>query len=327
MNPVQIPLLNDKRVWEMDILAIQEPARHLNARDTHNNSNSKFHLVNLPDPESRTCIYINKKIDINSWQVTARERDFCSITITVHTTTNESQCIHLHNVYNPSPLSTTSTDSPSTIPRLRAALATEGTHIMLGDFNLHHPYWGGQRCFSRHAMADQLIQLVTDSRLDLLLPPGTITRQMNAQQTTIDLVFADEWITERLLKCGVREDLHHDSDHLPIVTEISLHTTAANPAPCRAWKRMDPEKLLSAIEKNFQHLHSDTQQLTSSEEIEMYAQQMQDMIQQAIQEAVPWAKPSARAAGFWTSECKDAVTQARVLRHTWKQHPSQQSWN
>ena len=66
MNPVQIPLLNDKRVWEMDILAIQEPARHLNARDTHNNSNSKFHLVNLPDLKSHTCIYINKKIDINS---------------------------------------------------------------------------------------------------------------------------------------------------------------------------------------------------------------------------------------------------------------------
>ena len=56
-------MLNDKAIQDIDILAIQEPGRALGAPDTHNSSSSKFHLVNAAGANSRTCFYVNKRID------------------------------------------------------------------------------------------------------------------------------------------------------------------------------------------------------------------------------------------------------------------------
>ena len=157
--------------------------------------------------------------------------------IDVITSAGVAQSIRIHNVYNPSPISTTSRDSPSTLPKLAEGLRSgraESTHLVVGDFNLHHPYWGGGGCLIQHAMADTLIELTAETHLDLLLPTGEITRRMNQQRTTIDLTFAQQWITEKLIQCGVREDLYYNSDHLPILTKISLEAIRETPIPRRA---------------------------------------------------------------------------------------------
>lgn len=49
-------------------------------------------------------------------------------------------------------------------------------HLMIaGDFNLHHPAWGGIKAI-QDAEADRLIELCDEADLGLWLKPGTITR-------------------------------------------------------------------------------------------------------------------------------------------------------
>ena len=50
--------------------------------------------------------------------------------------------IQIHNVYNPS---TSAPDASSALATLEVALNQDKNeeHIVLGNFNLHHPVWGG----------------------------------------------------------------------------------------------------------------------------------------------------------------------------------------
>ncbi len=92
---------------------------------------------------------------------------------------------------------------------------TSVDHIVLGDFNLHHPTWGGLHVRpdseSRH-----LISMYNAHSLRLFLPPGTITREENHHKTTIKLIFASPPMKNELESCRVRKDLHQGSDHYPI---------------------------------------------------------------------------------------------------------------
>jgi len=54
-------------------------------------------------------------------------------------------------------------------------LQDPGEHIILGDFNLHHPMWNGPYTVTQHDAADQLLDYVELANLQLLLPPGSIT--------------------------------------------------------------------------------------------------------------------------------------------------------
>lgn len=47
--------------------------------------------------------------------------------------------------------------------------------MIAGDFNLHHPAWGGIKAI-QDAEADRLIELCDEADLGLWLKPGTITR-------------------------------------------------------------------------------------------------------------------------------------------------------
>ena len=97
--------------------------------------------------------------------------------------------IHLHNVYNPSP----SLNSPhGTIPLLTEILekSKADEHIVVGDFNLHHPYWTGASFDYQHCEVEVLLETLQENKLRLLLLPGMPTWETLGRPTTIDLIFA-----------------------------------------------------------------------------------------------------------------------------------------
>jgi hypothetical protein len=105
----------------------------------------------------------------------------------------------LYNLYN----------SPSTLPALHDYLSQHQDieHIVLGDFNLHHPFWGGIARPLQHRMADQLLDLVGHFALDLATPVGTRTRSGKGQESTIDLAFTTSSITPIIEHCYTRDEL------------------------------------------------------------------------------------------------------------------------
>ncbi|THC94013.1 hypothetical protein EYZ11_006522 [Aspergillus tanneri] len=112
--------------------------------------------------------------------------------------------VHVYNVYNPGPQSrgdengeenslTEDINHPGlsrTLDCLRAEIHAreEDEHLILGDFNLHHPMWAATGYNHQDPEAEQLIDLVTDHQLELLLPEDTVTYEQGDHQTTIDLV-------------------------------------------------------------------------------------------------------------------------------------------
>lgn len=120
------------------------------------------------------CFYVNEGIDPESWEIDHVSPDMSTLKLKMKCG-NAARTIHVHNVYNPSPRSYSSEDSPSTLPLVKQALEAQVEHVVSGDFNLHHPYRNGLSRLTQHAAADQLLDIITAAELELTLPPGTIT--------------------------------------------------------------------------------------------------------------------------------------------------------
>jgi endonuclease/exonuclease/phosphatase family metal-dependent hydrolase len=92
--------------------------------------------------------------------------------------------------------------------------------VLLGDFNLHHPLWGGLNREVTDLESEDLIDIMGDFALHSTLLPGTITYEEGRSQSTIDLCLVTMGLADRVIKSEVDRNLDHDSDHLPISTTL-----------------------------------------------------------------------------------------------------------
>lgn len=54
-----------------------------------------------------------------------------------------------------------------------------------------------------------------------------------------------------------------------------------------------------------------TRPLNTMEEVDTFTEEVVAAIQQTIEVAVPWARSSEYSKPFWTSDCSEAVVEAR----------------
>ena len=237
-----VPLLHDTKIQEFDILAIQEPWRNPSVTTSYNPPDSPFHLAYPPKALARVCFYINKKIHPRSWTVTHHNEDAQTVTIH-HGLGPHQRTLQIHNIYNPSPGSSSSL-APGTLETLRICLQrTVDDHIVVGDFNLHHPLWAGLARPTQHAAADILLEIVRNASLELVTKCGAATWRSRGTYSTIDLAFISQTLGERLIRCVTRLDIAQSSDHIPIETSLDLQTQILETNRKRCWKRLDIKKL------------------------------------------------------------------------------------
>ena len=117
-----------------------------------------------------------------------------------------------------------------------------------------------------------------------------------------------------LVQCIVRKDIEQQSDHFPIATILQLQTAKQEAVPRRVWKKLDTRALAQALKES--RVFEPDQNLRTKAELDSKVAQIHKAYQQAIDKAVPWAKPSQFAESFWTPECTEAVHYARQLRRT-----------
>ena len=102
-----------------------------------------------------------------------------------------------------------------------------------------------------------------DAGLELALPPGTITREVQRgetrEETTIDLVWMSSQLLEKLVQCRIAREIEQSSDHLPIATwvEIGDAIEAHKNRERRAWKKTDWGKFDRALEEGLRTLERD----------------------------------------------------------------------
>ena len=219
-------LINDQQNQGIDILLIQEPS--ITTYHTHVN-HSAWRLyrptTKTDATRFRSLIYVNRRISTSSHrQIPCDHPDVAAIKIW----TAESQTLFFSIYIPPVPIFTT--DDTSAIPTLTAientiTATTQNGHrttniIIAGDFNRHHPMWGGNNIpprFIEHA--SDLITFFQTHNLSSCLPRGTATYwALNnpGQNSTIDQTVTDR--LDLLIKCQLYHE-NYGSDHCATYSE------------------------------------------------------------------------------------------------------------
>ena len=221
---VMASLLRDPGIHDFDIIAIQEPWKNPYTATTHHPAKNRFHLcypIRDTEGSARVCFFVNKKIDQTRWRFEERTRDICSIVIDQTDDQQSQERVVIHNVYNPPK---TSSNRQSALPQVREVLEHHQTNeqVLLGDFNLHHPLWGGPNREATDPESEDLIDIIGDFALHNTLPPGTVTYEEGRAQSTIDLCLVTTGLINRVIKSEVDRDIDHNSDHLLISTILDF---------------------------------------------------------------------------------------------------------
>jgi ribonuclease HI len=310
--------LRNPRVLEADVIAIQEPWENPYTETTHHPAKATHELVYPTSNEcqgerTRVCMLISKQI--GQWTHHAHGRDAQEVRIAQQ---GEQGELRNFNIYNP-------VGYIDTVMKLEDLFGRNiRCSMVVGDFNLHHPAWGGDSAI-QDANADALIELTDSADLDLWLAPGTITRDEAGHQTTIDLVFGSHDLSERFLTSEIAHECHSHSDHLPIRTilDISTVSTTASAPKRRNWKAMETEKFDNFVAAN---LRGKTWTLTTPRQIDEAVEHFIDIINRAVEESTPWAKPSQYANPSFTRECRQAVKETRRLFRCYVATHSEEDW-
>jgi hypothetical protein len=297
------PLLADSRIASYDLIALQEPWQNPYCNRTYCPSASGF-LPAYDDRKRRSCFLINRRLDPTLWSVEYPSPDLAVLCLQA-----EDRTVWIYNIYSPPPGSYSIDQYDTPISILPDLLSRDGDHLLLGDFNLHHPMWCGPRNPTAHKAADRLVDLILSYDLSLASPKGGVTWEARGQSSTIDLTFLSPRLQEQVVRCEIREDLDFGADHYPISTSLLLRTIQVEPILRRSWKRMDIE----AVQAGAAHLPRPPA-LTSSDKVEEYTTLLVQAIQCLIDQTVPWAKPSSYGQPWWTIEVQDAVEEERILR-------------
>ena len=173
------------------VLAIQEPYFNEKTRTTY--CPTGHTLAYDPNPATKVCFMVSKEVHSDHWSYKTYSPYVASLRL--RTIDNHLTII---NVYNPR------SNGPriQTWEKIAEAIAeVEGEIILLGDFNAHHPAWGGTQAANEPQSGHLLIE--TSRRgLQLLTPKGELTWKRGMQQSVIDLTFATERTRNTLLHCG-----------------------------------------------------------------------------------------------------------------------------
>lgn len=313
-----IPSLADPKVLAHHFICLQECHRNKNKNSTYCPRSTGFHAV-CPDFKNfRVATLVNNEIPTNAWSSECPGPDLCTIRVQT-----DNGPINIHNVYNPSPQSETQR-RPGTLPMLRKQLRKPGKHVIVGDFNLHHPLWGGTRQITQQASADILIDILDEFDLVPVLEPGTITWERQNAISTIDLVFVTSSLVESLIHCRVRDDLQYSSDHKPISTAFMLTVPEEARPIRRAWKKTDEKKLVRLVVEGLPKVEK--LPLNTREDLDGAVVSLAELIQGAIECAVPIAKPYKAARSFWNSDCTEKIQTTKRLQRRWQATRDDEDW-
>ena len=324
------PFFDSLRPEKHHIIAIQEPA--ISKRNKATYTPPGYHLGIHPNQLTKTAFLISKEIKSSEWHWTHHNENLSSIRLTLREGT-----LRIINVYNPSP-ATRSSHTPSQIANtsevVGQAIQEESEILLVGDFNLHHPEWGGPTA-STDAHSTRLIQLINRANLTLLLPPGEITWERNEHRTTIDLAFGSTSIAQRLLRCEAKPGWGMQKDHHPVVVQLDLQTIRIPQTQKYAIKKLqtqefrrelytcletagllprqtqtrNPEDEGTGIPEDFR-----VRTPTTTEGIDEIIEETTEAIWASLEANCPKLRPSQYSRKTWSQECRDLVQERRKAR-------------
>jgi hypothetical protein len=315
-------LINDPQSLELDVLLIQEPA--VTTYRTHVN-HSAWRLYR-PTTQTdaarfRSLVYVNRRISTSSHlQIPCDHPDVAAIKIW----TADSQTL-IFSVYIP-PVRLFTGDDASALPAftaiqnsITAARQEEqrATSIIVsGDFNRHHPMWGGNRIAPRFTEdASDLIDFFQTHNLRSCLPRGTTTYwALNnpGQNSTIDQTVTDS--PERLMKCHLYHD-NYGSDHRATYSEWNLQPQiTSRKKPRKAYERADWTKIGEEVALQM----SSRGETKTRPTLDRLVEKLTSTAAQAVDRFTPDTRPTPYSKRWFTPDLKVQQVEVNQLRRTWQ---------
>ncbi|GAA5993140.1 hypothetical protein JCM11641_004026 [Rhodosporidiobolus odoratus] len=190
------------------------------------------------------------------------------------------------------------------------------THrFVAGDFNLRHPLWEKERTSVPSAAAEAAIEILSSASLNLLLPPDTTTffSHNKRDRGTLDLVFADLRTSERMVSCGVADELESGSDHRPVSTVIEIEVPPPRPfLPRPLFRKADPATVKAGFAV-FDTLIPPPVSLSTQQEVNKEGEQLTQILSYTSIATVPYSRnaPCGKANSWWSEIIAEACRDAR----------------
>lgn len=315
-------LINDHQSQDLDILLIQEPS--ITSYRTHV-SHSSWRLYR-PTTETdktrfRSLIYVNRNLSTSSHrQIACDHPDITAIKIW----TAESQTL-IFSVYIP-PVPLFASDNTSAEPALTAIQNTisnatqdgqRSTSVILaGDFNRHHPTWGGNHIPPRFIEdAIDLVNFFQTNRLHGCLPRGTVTYwSLNrpGRNSTIDQTVTD--CPDRLVKCHLYHE-NYGSDHRATYSEWNLQTQRNSIRKRKAYTRADWTKIGHEIQEQI----GPWKEIKTRPTLDGTVQKLIDATTEVVNRHTPDTRPTPYSKRWFTPDLKYQQTNVNKVRRKWQQ--------
>ena len=158
-----LPIFGSEEVKDVDIIAIQELPYSLFIY-SFTNPGEGFYLAFEGDKTTRICFYVNRRLDVDSQDVTYYSGNLYILRIT-----KKGDIIgdlSIHNIYNPPPVGR---EKPSTILLLKNILSAPGKYILFKDFNLYYYVQNEEGRAISYAESEDLLIVITKANLLLLI--------------------------------------------------------------------------------------------------------------------------------------------------------------
>ena len=155
------------------------------------------------------CFIVSKEIGLalQLWQLV--NLNIIVITIQIY-----RGLVQIINIYN---LSITKIPQTENIISIISLLKTKNTKtILLRDINLYY-LWQEGIYIAPNCQAECLLKAIDNGGLKLATPLGAIIQQQGTAKSTINLIFIDKNLYQRLKRCTPKEEQALSLDYIPIL--------------------------------------------------------------------------------------------------------------
>ncbi|OGE46890.1 hypothetical protein PENARI_c093G11063, partial [Penicillium arizonense] len=322
-GPRMEALINDHQSQDLDVLLIQEPS--ITAYQTHVN-HSAWRLYR-PTTETeagrfRSLIYVNRNVSTSSHrQIACDHPDVTAIKIW----STDSQFL-IFSVY----LACVPLFTPNETSAELALTAIQNTLIantqddqrtrsvvLSGDFNRHHPIWGGNHIQPRFIEdASELINFFQAHCLHSCLPRGTATFwpfNDPGKSTTIDQTVTNR--PDLLVKCHLYHE-NYGSDHRATYSEWNLRSQRQPAAKAKkAYDRADWCKIAEDVRRQL----GPWKEVKTRPALDETVDKLTEATARAVDRHTPDLRPTPYSKRWFTPALKIQQTEVNQLRRTWQE--------
>ena len=213
------------------------------------------------------ALLFNKRLGVGDWK--AEQVDNCIQVAQVRTSQGPVQLINMYVMADGGQVILGDDSALRKVPEL----FDEGLEcVFLGDFNLHHTSWGGERVRRADEAARELIDMTAQQGLCLATSQRATTwRGGQSQGTTINLIFLTSRLYNHLMRCTPIDPAEEMKDHSAVETIIGGAMATALVRECWSWKDTD----MTQVEEDTQDLYV-PRYIIFRDSLEDYAQYVMD---------------------------------------------------